>query len=396
MWLRGKQSSSCGELMEVPPVKNKEYNLRIEEKEPGDVTLFVSGRIALSGLNDFTSDARGILLNEPVKKLTVDMAGVTYLDSAGTLALFQVEEEQAARSASVTFHGISDEFKGILNLLDKKAHHIPPLVPERKEPNILEQMGEAARTILVDFFEVMSFVGELIIALVRSLRSPRSMRWNDVFYYMKRAGVDGLPIVGLIGLLMGLIMAFMSSLQLKQFGANIYVASLVAIAMIKELGPIMTSILVAGRSGSAFAAEIGTMIVNDEVNALKAMGFEPIRFLAVPKVLATIIVVPILTLYADLFAILGGLVVGVVGLDLTAYSYIQQTQQGIAVFDIVSSLVKSAVFAGLIAGIGCQRGFQVREGAESVGTLTTSAVVSAIFLVIVADSAFAIILHYVR
>jgi phospholipid/cholesterol/gamma-HCH transport system permease protein len=158
----------------------------------------------------------------------------------------------------------------------------------------------------------------------------------------------------------------------------------------------MTSILVAGRSGSAFAAEIGTMIVNDEVNALKAMGFEPIRFLAVPKVLATIIVVPILTVYADLFAILGGLVVGVVGLDLTAYSYIQQTREGVAVFDIVSSMVKSAVFAGLIAGIGCQRGFQVREGAESVGTLTTSAVVSAIFLVIVADSAFAIILHYIR
>ncbi|HUH65650.1 MAG TPA: ABC transporter permease, partial [Syntrophales bacterium] len=158
----------------------------------------------------------------------------------------------------------------------------------------------------------------------------------------------------------------------------------------------MTSILVAGRSGSAFAAEIGTMIVNDEVNALKAMGFDPIEFLAVPKVMATILVVPLLTLYADIFAVIGGLIVGVVGLDLTAYSYIQQTRQGIAVFDIVSSLLKSAVFAALIAGIGCQRGFQVREGAESVGTFTTSAVVSAIFLIIVADSAFAIILHYIR
>jgi phospholipid/cholesterol/gamma-HCH transport system permease protein len=257
-------------------------------------------------------------------------------------------------------------------------------------------MGEATRLLLNDFFEVLSFVGELILALISSLRRPRSMRWNDVLYYMKRAGVDGLPIVGLISILMGLIMAFMSSLQFKQFGANIYVASLVAIAMVKELGPIMTAILVAGRSGSAFAAEIGTMIVNDEVNALKAMGFEPIQFLAVPKLLATIIVVPLLTLYADLFAILGGLVVGVVGLDLTAYSYIQQTREGIAVFDIVASLVKSSVFAGLIAGIGCQRGFQVHEGAESVGTFTTSAVVSAIFLIIVADSAFAIILHYVR
>ncbi|HET6460697.1 MAG TPA: MlaE family lipid ABC transporter permease subunit [Syntrophales bacterium] len=382
--------------MKVPSSKKKEYNLRIEEKGPGDVVLFVSGRIALDDLNNFISDARSILLNKPAKKLMVDIAGVKYLDSAGTLALFQLEDEQTARSASVTFHGVSDELKGILNLLDKKAHHAPPLVPERKQPNILEQMGKAARMLLDDFFEVMSFVGELIVALIGSLRSPRSLRWNDVLYYMKRAGVDGLPIVGLIGLLMGLIMAFMSSLQLKQFGANIYVASLVAIAMVKELGPIMTSILVAGRSGSAFAAEIGTMIVNDEVNALKAMGFEPVRFLAVPKVLATVIVVPILTVYADLFAILGGLVVGVVGLDLTAYSYIQQTREGVAVFDIVSSMVKSAVFAGLIAGIGCQRGFQVREGAESVGTSTTSAVVSAIFLVIVADSAFAIILHYIR
>ena len=380
----------------MPPVKKKEYDLRIEEKEPGDVILFISGRIALDDLNDFISDARSTLLNKPFKKLMVDIAGVKYLDSAGTLALFKLEEEQTARSASVTFQSVSNEVKGILNLLDKKAHHIPPLVPERKQPNILEQMGEGARLLLHDFFEVMSFVGELIVALIRSLRSPRSMRWNDVFYYMKRAGVDGLPIVGLIGLLMGLIMAFMSSLQLKQFGANIYVASLVAIAMVKELGPIMTAILVAGRSGSAFAAEIGTMIVNDEVNALKTMGFEPIQFLAVPKFLATILVVPILTLYADLFAILGGLVVGVVGLDLTAYSYIQQTRAGIAIFDIVSSLIKSAVFAGLIAGIGCQRGFQVREGAESVGTFTTSAVVSAIFLVIVADSAFAIILHYIK
>ncbi|MGZ3596101.1 MAG: MlaE family lipid ABC transporter permease subunit [Syntrophales bacterium] len=382
--------------MQELPVKKKEYGLRLEDREPGDVILFVSGRISLDDLNDFTSDARSILQNKPLKKLMVDIAGIKYLDSAGTLALFQLEEEQTARSASVTFHGVTDEAKGILNLLDKKAHHIPPLVPERKQPHILEQMGETTLLLLQDFYEVMSFVGELIIALISSLSRPRSMRWNDVLYYMKRAGVDGLPIVGLIGLLMGLIMAFMSSLQLKQFGANIYVASLVAVAMVKELGPIMTSILVAGRSGSAFAAEIGTMIVNDEVNALKAMGFEPIKFLAVPKFLATILVVPLLTLYADLFAILGGLVVGVVGLDLTAYSYIQQTRQGIAVFDIVSGLIKSAVFAGLIAGIGCQRGFHVREGAESVGTFTTSAVVSAIFLIIVTDSAFAIILHYIR
>jgi len=358
--------------------------------------LFISGRIAIDELNQFEAEVKNILDNKTIQKLEINLGDVTYLDSAGALALFQLEEKSATRSVPVTFHDITDEIKGILNLLNQKSHLIPPPVPTRKEPNILEQVGETARLLLNDFYQVVSFIGELLIALIHVVLKPRSVRWKDVLFYMKSAGADGLPIVGLISLLMGIIMAFMSSLQLRQFGANIYVASLVAIAVVKELGPIMTAILVAGRSGSAFAAEIGTMIVNDEVNALKTMGFEPTRFLAVPKVLAAVFVVPILTIYADFFAILGGLVVGVVGLDLTAYTYIQQSRNSIQIFDIVSSLIKSVVFAVLIAGIGCQRGFQVRGGAESVGTSTTSAVVSAIFLIIVADSAFAIILHYIR
>ena len=149
----------------------------------------------------------------------------------------------------------------------------------------------------------MTFLGDLLTALLRSIFHPRSVRWDDVFFYMKRAGVEGLPIVGLINFLLGLIIAFMSSLQLKQFGANIYVASLVGVAMVTELGPIMTAIIVAGRSGSAFAAEIGTMKVNEEVDALVTMGFDPTRFLAIPKVLAAMLVVPVLTLYADFFGI---------------------------------------------------------------------------------------------
>ena len=213
---------------------------------------------------------------------------------------------------------------------------------------------------------------------------------------MQRAGVDGLPIVGLISMLIGLIIAFMSFLQFRQIGANIYVPSLVSFAMVKELGPIMTAILVAGRSGSAFAAEIGTMVVNEEVDALSTMGFDPVRFLAVPKVLATIIVVPILTIYSDFFGVMGGLIVGVTGLDLTVHTYLTQSLKTVKVFDIVTSLIKSAVFAGLIAGIGCQRGFQVRSGAQDVGKYTTSAVVSAIFLIVVADSIFAVTFYYLK
>ena len=214
-------------------------------------------------------------------------------------------------------------------------------------------------------------------------------------FYMRRVGVEGLPIVGLISVLIGLIIAFMSSLQLKQFGADVYVASLVAVAIVRELGPIMTAILVAGRSASAFAAEIGTMKVNDEVDALITMGFDPIRFLVVPKMIATVIVVPLLTLYADLFGILGGMIVGIVGLDLTAYTYLQESQRSITVFYVNASLIKAAVFAVIVSWIGCQRGFQVRGGVEEVGAATTSAVVTSILLIVVVDSAFAVVLHYI-
>jgi phospholipid/cholesterol/gamma-HCH transport system permease protein len=211
---------------------------------------------------------------------------------------------------------------------------------------------------------------------------------------MQRVGVDGLPIVALISFLMGLIMAFMSSVQLQQFGANIYVASLVGLAMTRELGPIMTAIIVAGRSGSAFAAEIGTMKISEEVDALFTMGFNPVMFLVVPKLVAAAIMVPILTLFSDIFAIMGGLLVGVFMLDLTAGAYMAQTIKTLELFDVFWGVLKGGVFGVLITWIGCFRGFQVRGGAASVGEATTSAVVSSIFLIILSDSVFSVILRY--
>ena len=372
------------------------YRLSVEGKTGEEATIRLAGRLSLDELEPLMADLQAIPGRLKPRRLSVDLAGVEYLDSAGALAL--IELENLASSLTIPFEllNVSGTNHGLLTLIDREALQRPPLRPESVRPAVVENLGELARRQYRDFLEIMSFVGQLVVAIAYSLAHPRSVRWEDVKFYMKRAGADGLPIVALISLLLGLIMAFMSSLQLKQFGANIYVANLVTLAMVRELGPIMTAILVAGRSGSAYAAEIGTMVVNDEVNALVTMGFEPIRFLAVPKVLATMVVVPILTVYADLFAILGGLIVGITGLDLTAFTYIQQTKSSIRIFDFATSLVKAVVFAMLISGIGCQRGFQVKGGAEGVGTSTTSAVVSAIFLIILADSAFAIMLHYIR
>lgn len=371
-----------------------DFSIEVSGREGQEINLAISGRIVLGNLRLFNAEIAALMQKKAHGKVTVDLAGVEYLDSAGALALLQFQSESKARSLPVAFVNLTDRVKGIMGLIDPDTLTAPPLIAERETGNVVEQLGEGARRFAGDLVEVTTFLGALLTALVQAFLRPRSVRWQDVASYMKKAGVDGLPIVGLLSFLLGLIIAFMSSLQLKQFGANIYVASLLAIGMVKELGPIMTAILVAGRSGSAFAAEIGTMRVNEEVDALVTMGFDPIRFLALPKVLAAMVVVPLLTLYADLFGIAGGMVVGVMGLDLTVYAYLKETQTSLTLLDVVLSLVKAGVFALLIAGIGCQRGFQVRGGAEAVGSATTSAVVAGLFLIIVTDSAFALAFHY--
>jgi len=380
--------------MDYPPQPSRNFSFKVAGRKGQELNLAISGRVALENLSLFNSEIAALLEKMTPSKLTVDLAGVEYLDSAGALGLLQLESESKARSVPLEFVNPTEEAKGIMGLIDQEALRIPPLIRERGSANVVEQLGEDSRHFVKDLVEVTSFLGALLISLMQALLNPRSVRWQDVAFYMKRAGADGLPIVGLLSFLLGLIIAFMSSLQLKQFGANIYVASLLAIGMVKELGPIMTAILVAGRSGSAFAAEIGTMKVNEEVDALVTMGFDPIKFLALPKVLAAMVVVPLLTVYADIFGIAGGLVVGIMGLDLTAYAYLKETQTSLTLLDIILSLLKSGVFALLIAGIGCQRGFQVQGGAAAVGSATTSAVVAALFLIIVTDSAFALAFQY--
>ena len=376
--------------------QRNDYTVTVEGQKKGDITLCISGRIVLENIDEAMSEIRLALGKMFPAKLTADLSGIDYLDTAGAMILLQLESQADARSIPFEFVRMTQKTKGIMNLIDSKTLAEPPLMPKSKPSGILEQAGVASLALFKDIVLVVTFLGELLFALAHCMMHPRSVRWGDVLLYMKRAGVEGLPIVGLISLLLGLIIVFMSSLQLRQFGGNIFVASLVGVAIVKELGPIMTAVMVAGRSGSAFAAEIGTMMVNEEVDALVTMGFEPIRFLAVPKVIAAIVVVPVLTLYADLFGIGGGLIVGVAGLDLTVLSFVRQIHKTIKVFDIVSSLVKSVVFAMLIAGIACQRGFQTRGGADAVGASTTAAVVSALSLIVVADSAFAIILHYIK
>ena len=209
---------------------------------------------------------------------------------------------------------------------------------------------------------------------------------------IERAGVNALPIVCLICFLMGLIMAFQSAIPLKQFAAELFIADLVSVAMLRELGPLMTAILLAGRSGSAFAAEIGTMKVNEEVNALQTMGIDPVRFLAIPRIIASIIVTPLLTLFANFMGLVGGWVV-YISLGFPTIVYINQIKSAVTLTDLWGGLFKAGVFGLLVAGIGCFRGMQTSMGASAVGQSTTRAVVSGIVLIVMADGLFSVIYY---
>ncbi len=331
-----------------------------------------------------------------ISTLTIDFSAVSSFDSAGALVLLELKRKAKQRTIPVVSTGMSKNIQGLLSLIheDSLEKAMQASAIRKKHREFVPKVGEASIAIVTDIRFLIAFVGDACIGLFKACLSPRKVRWSDTITTMMRSGVDALPIVLLINFLIGLIMGFQASLQLRQYGANIFVADLVGLAQVRELGPLMTAIVVAGRSGSAFAAEIGTMKVSEEVDALTTMGLDTTRFLIVPKILALLLTLPTLTLFADAVGILGGMIVGVVHLDLTVTQYWGETTKVMTLFDVFSGYFKSIVFAFLIAGVGCLRGFQVKGGAEGVGMATTSAVVSGIFLIIFSDAIFTVLFSF--
>jgi phospholipid/cholesterol/gamma-HCH transport system permease protein len=241
--------------------------------------------------------------------------------------------------------------------------------------------------------KAVKFLGESMIAFVAFLSGRARYRRTDLWLAIQECGAQALPIVTIISLLIGMIFAFVGAVQLKQFGADIYVANLVAVAMAREMSAVMTGIVLAGRTGAAFAAQIGAMQGNEEVDALSTLGISPVEFLVVPRMLALIVMTPLLCIYANLMGIIGGFIVGVGMLNVTTTAYLLQTQSAIGLTDLMIGIVKSAVFGVLIAITGCLRGMEAGRSAAAVGEATTGAVVSGILYIIVADAIFAVLLN---
>jgi phospholipid/cholesterol/gamma-HCH transport system permease protein len=258
---------------------------------------------------------------------------------------------------------------------------------------VREVLGRGSVAAASGALEALAFVGETAAALAYSVRAPRSLRWRDALLAAQRVGADALPIVSLVAFLMGLILAFQAAVAMRQFGAEILVADLVGISLVRELAPLMTAILLAGRSGAAFAAEIGTMRVNEEVDALVTMGLDPVRFLVVPRMLAALAMTPLLTLYANMVGLLGGAAV-MVTFEIPLAAYMRETFAFVTLSDFLGGMAKTFVFGAIVAGVGCLRGLQTRAGAEAVGLAATRAVVTSIVLIVVADGIFAIVYYH--
>lgn len=256
---------------------------------------------------------------------------------------------------------------------------------------ILARLGLMAHSVWDSVREMVAFNGEVCLSLGRLVRGRAQFRGSDLFLLMQETGVSALPIVTLIGVLVGTILSFLGSIQLRMFGAEIYIANLVSIGMTREMGSLMTGIIMAGRTGASFAAQLGTMQVNEEIDALKTMGFSPMDFLVLPRMLALILMMPLLTIYSDFMGIIGGTIVGTWMLDLTPLQYFTQAKSGLGLDDIGAGLVKSSVYGVAVALAGCMHGIKCGRSASAVGDATTAAVVTGIVAIIIWDSILSVL-----
>lgn len=358
----------------------------MEHSSDGTLLVSLVGNWKLSGdLPSADGVRKEIESRSQVKRLAFDATGLLVWESGLLTFLLGLIQLCQQKGIDLDRSGLPN---GANRLIDLAA-----AVPERTGTRrtevpapLLALIGERAVNVWSDITEALSFIGEIVVAFAKMLVGKSRFRWSELWTTMQEVGAEALPIVSLINFLAGLILAFMGSVQLIMFGAQIFVADLVAIAMLRAMSAIMTGIIMAGRTGASFAARIGTMQVNEEIDAMKTTGISPIDFLVLPRILALTLMMPLLTLYANLLGILGGLVVGVTMLDLGVYEYYHETAKAMSLTSLLVGLFMSFVFGVLIAVAGCLRGMQCGRSAQAVGQATTSAVVTSIVSLIIAAS----------
>jgi phospholipid/cholesterol/gamma-HCH transport system permease protein len=367
----------------------------VSPQDDGSIVVRLAGEWkATRGLPSAGEVGRKLAAARGVRRVAFDAQGLKAWDSGLLTFLLKVKALCADAKVELDEGGLPEGVRGLLKLATAVPERKGARREVRREP-FLSRVGSAT----VEFWrtapEFLAFIGEATWALVRLLGGKAQFQRSDLWAIMQACGAQALPIVSLICFLVGLILAFVGAVQLQMFGAQIYVAALVGIGMVRVLGAIMMGIIMSGRTGAAFAAELGTMQVNEEIDALRTMGINPMEFLVLPRMVALVIMMPLLCLYADLMGVLGGLFVGIMLLDLNVHEYINMTRESVSLVNLWIGLFHGAVFGVIVALSGCLRGMQCGRSASAVGQATTSAVVTSIVSIIVATAVITVICQVV-
>jgi len=364
------------------------------------ITLDKTARVILSGRLDAQTvagcwnDLQHLRL-AAISALEVDATGLTFCDSAGLALLHYLNLGRIAPQAAVSVIGLEPGLNKLFlgfTPADYAAFHRSL---HNRRLSLPEEVGNTVRQLITDLHAQVEFVGSVTGKLPPALLDRKQMRWPEVRRVFESAGANAVPIVSLVSTLVGLIIAFESAQPLAQFGAQIYVANMIGLVMVRELGPLLAAILLAGRSASAFAAELGTMKVNEELNALETFGLDPMRFLVLQRIAAGILLAPLLTFYSTFMGILGGVAI-TIGLGFPLSLILHQLSSSVHLSDVALGAAKGIVFGAIVSAVGCMRGLQTQQGPSAVGVSTTRAVVTSILLIIIADAVFSVIFFFLK
>ncbi|HVY54105.1 MAG TPA: ABC transporter permease [Gammaproteobacteria bacterium] len=362
----------------------KEYQKRFIRQEQGSSYCYCSGCWDIDHINAIKNELKHIDYRS--SELIIDIKGISKLDSAGVWLI----QHTLLKLGKAKLLNVSPQHQQLLDLVTKQTA-IPSSIPPPKTLTHLEQIGKSFLEQLAELNAFFNFIGCLSSEMLHAIRHPSSWRWSSTINVINTTGLQALPIIGLLSFMIGVVISYQMGNQLRNYGANIFIVNLLGLSILREFGPLLTAIMIAGRTGSAFTAQLGIMKINQEIDALNTMGTPPAELLLLPRIIGLVIVIPLLTMWSNIFGILGGMAMANNMLGVSSHDFLVRFQQAIPVRALIIGLCKAPVFGLIIASIGCFEGMQVKGSAESVGLRTTRSVVLAIFFIIVTDAIFSIL-----
>lgn len=365
---------------------------QLPEKD-GVIRIICSGDWTVDAVHNIGSVIEKIVQNSKKQSFQWDISEVGRVDSAGIILFYHYYKLLKSRNCIIKLTGVKPEHIKMFRLL----HQFIPRtfsVPKKSAFNFLkpiDAIGKTSAWLVKDFILFLTFIGEIFVNLAHSFVHPGTIRWGAIIKNIEDAGVRALPIIAVTSFLIGVVIAYQGAVQLQKFGANIFIVDMIGISITRELAPLITAIVVAGRTGSSYTAQLGVMKITEEIDAMRTMGFDPHRFLILPRLLALIIALPLMVFFADIIGILAGMLISDIHLQISNTEFLNRLQSALAIKHVWIGLFKAPFFAWLIASVGCFYGLRVSNNTESIGRYTTISVVNAIFLVIACDALFSVL-----